>query len=64
MHSGGAAICVSVLCLAVVAECFVNRSVHAYAHVQAPKTLICFTVPLTHAACVRECRTVGTQKAQ
>ena len=47
-----------------VAECLVNRSVHAYAHVQAPKTLICLTVPLTHAACVRECRTVGTQKAQ
>ena len=47
-----------------VAECLVNRSVHAYAHVQAPKILICFTVPLTHAACVRACRTVGTQKAQ
>ena len=28
-----------------VAECLVNRSVHAYAHVQAPKTLICLTVP-------------------
>ena len=47
-----------------VAECLVNRSVHAYAHVQAPKTLICVTVPLTHAACVRECRTVATQKVQ
>ena len=48
----------------VMAECFVTLSVHAYAHVQAPKTLICFTVPLTHAACVRECRTVGTQTNQ
>ena len=47
-----------------VADCLVNRSVHAYAHVQVPKTLICFTVPLTHAACVRECRTVGTQTNQ
>ena len=47
-----------------VAESLVNRSVHAYAHVQAPKTLICLTVPLTHAACVRECRTVGTQTNQ
>ena len=47
-----------------VAECLVNRSVHAYVHVQAPKTLICLTVPLTHAACVRECRTVATQKVQ
>ena len=47
-----------------VAECLVNCSVHGYAHVQAPKTLICFTVPLTHAACVRECRTVGTQTNQ
>ena len=64
MHSGGAAICVSVPCLAVVAECFVTRPVHAYVHVQALKTLICFTVPLTHAACVRECRTVATQKVQ
>ena len=64
MHSGGAAICVSVLCLTVVVECLVNRSVHAYAHVQAPKTLICLTVPLTHAACVRDCRTVATEKVQ
>ena len=47
-----------------VPECLVNRSVHAYGHVQAPKTLICFTVPSTHAACVRECRTVGTQTNQ
>ena len=39
-------------------------TVHAYVHVQALKTLICFTVPLTHAACVRECRTVATQKVQ
>ena len=47
-----------------VAECLVSRSVHAYAHVQAPKTLIWLTVPLTHAACVRECRTMGTQTNQ
>ena len=47
-----------------VAECLVNRSVHAYAHVQAPKTLICLTVPLTHAACVRESRTVATREVQ
>ena len=47
-----------------VAECLVNRSVHAYAHVQAPNTPICFTVLLGHAACVRECRTEGTQTNQ
>ena len=47
-----------------VAECLVNRSVHEYAHVQTPKTLICPGVPLTHAACVRECRTIATQKVQ
>ena len=64
MHSRGAAICVTVFYLAVVVECLVNLSVHAYAHVQAPKTLICLTVPLTHAACVRERRTVATQKVQ
>ena len=55
-------------CLTVVvvflAECLLIRSLHAYVHVQAPKTLICLTVPLTHAACARECRTVGTEKAR
>ena len=64
MHSGGAAICVTVLCLWFCGGMPGESSVHAYAHVQAPKTLICFTVPLTHAACVRECRTVGTQTNQ
>ena len=64
MHSGGAAICVSVPCLAVVGKSFVTRTVHAYLHVQALKTLICFTVPLTHAVCVRECRTVASQNGQ
>ena len=64
MHSGGAAICVSVSCLVVSVECLVIRPVHAYVHVQALKPLICLTVPLTHAACVRECRTVATQKVQ
>ena len=64
MHSGGAAICVPVVCWWFCGGMPVNLSVHAYAHVQAPKTLICLTVPLTHAACVRECRTAGTQTNQ
>ena len=60
MYSGGATICVNASCLVVLVECLVIRPVHAYVHVQALKTLICFAVPLTHAACVRECRTVRT----
>ena len=64
MYSGGAAICVKVSCLVVLVECLVRRAVHPYVHVQALKTRICFTVPLTHAACVRECRTVANQKVQ